>query len=322
VTIYVDDWAAAYGSPYLVHSDDVGSEAAILVEDGEVLATHVGRAAQAGDAPLALVDGVRRGEASLWLDADGVPARGVAGSHACGGVLAPHDGPCVFGPESVRRLVIFGSGQVAGLPPTAGGFAWEARSIADPAPDAPLRELQARMRRAEGTLAERLCSDGYLTVIDGPLNYVRSRDLPVVGYVKTHHRALLAPEHHGRIPRLAAGERTSLFQLGEDRYSTYVRLAAAPATASPWAGIIRLEVPQSSGLSAAVDVVDRVTGAICRYAGVPHRDPRAPQNLQPIGALERRLRHLLGDARLAARAVREAVQALATADPTRGAPRR
>ena len=43
-----------------------------------------------------------------------------------------------------------------------------------------------------------------------------------------------------------------------------------------------------------------------------HRDPRAPQNLQPVGALESRLRHLLGDPGLAYRAVRESVSDLAT----------
>ena len=50
--------------------------------------------------------------------------------------------------------------------------------------------------------------------------------------------------------------------------------------------------------------------SVPRFAGVPHRDPRAPQNLQPIGALETHLRHLLGHPGLATRAVREAVAAL------------
>jgi hypothetical protein len=60
---------------------------------------------------------------------------------------------------------------------------------------------------------------------------------------------------------------------------------------------------------AAATVADEVAATIPRYAGVPHRDPRAPQNLQPIGALETHLRHLLGDPGLAYRAVREAVAA-------------
>jgi hypothetical protein len=79
----------------------------------------------------------------------------------------------------------------------------------------------------------------------------------------------------------------------------------------PWAGIVRLEVPQSAGLTAATKVVGEAAAVLPRYAGVAHRDPRAPQNLQPVGALEARLRHLLGDPGLAYRAVREAVGRLA-----------
>src|SRR5207245_11184640 len=104
-------------------------------------------------------------------------------------------------------------------------------SVAEPSPDAPLKDLETRMRQEEGRLAEVLCAEGYLTVVDGPLNFVRSRDLPVVGYVKTHYRALLDPEHHRRIPELGPGERTSLFRLGDDRYSAYLPLAPVSATA-------------------------------------------------------------------------------------------
>ena len=39
----------------------------------------------------------------------------------------------------------------------------------------------------------------------------------------------------------------------------------------------------------------------------PHVDPRAPQNLVPIGALERELRHRMGDPGLVYRALRHAV---------------
>jgi hypothetical protein len=70
---------------------------------------------------------------------------------------------------------------------------------------------------------------------------------------------------------------------------------------------VRIEIPQSAGLDAAISTADRIAGIIPRYAGVAHRDPRAPQNLQPVGGLEKYLRHRLGSAALAVRAVREAV---------------
>jgi hypothetical protein len=310
VSVFVEDWAATYGSPYLVQADEPVTADAELVEDGEAFVAHAGTPL-APNGAVAFVDGIRRGEASLYqFDAEtGAVARGVAGAHACGAVVTDGEAPH-FGETRVQRVVIWGSGLRGSLPQVDGGWAWASASIASTAPDAPLKELQTRMREEEGRLAEALCERGYLAVIDGPLNFVRSRDLPVVGYVKTHHRALLGQEHHKRIPELTAGERSSLFRLGNDRYSCYLRLTQGATTSSPWFGIVRLEIPQSSGLDAAVEVADLVAGTIPRFAGVAHRDPRAPQNLQPIGALERHLRHLLGHAGLATRAVREAVHAL------------
>jgi hypothetical protein len=279
-----------------------------IVEDGGRLMSHPGRPADDGTR-LAFVDGVRRGDACLYQEdpVTGELRRGVAGSHACGAVLVEPTAVPVIDQTRVSRLAIWGGGLTGTLPDQSGGWSWAPASIANVDPDAPLAELQQRMRRAEGVLAERLCAEGFLAILDGPLTYVRSRDLPVVGYVKTHHRTLLDPASHRAVPSLAPGERTSLFTLGADRYSCYLRLAGASEAAGPWAGIVRLEIPQSAGQAAAVDVTDRVAGAIPRFAGVPHRDPRAPQNLQPVGALESHLRHLLGHPGLAHRAVRAAV---------------
>jgi hypothetical protein len=151
-----------------------------------------------------------------------------------------------------------------------------------------------------------MCAAGYLTIVDGPLHYMRSRDLAVVGYVKTHHRALLPPQDHARVTGLQRGERTSLFSVRE-RYSTYLRLAVHQAWSSPWSGIVRLELPQSVGLEEAARLCDAAALVLPLFAGIPHRDPRAPQNLQPVGALETHLRHLLGSSELARRAVRESV---------------
>jgi hypothetical protein len=315
MAVFVEDWGASYGSAYLVTQDDAGSASAELVEDGPNLLAHDGVPPASGDGVIAFVDGVRRGEASLWQeDAAGRSGRGVAGGHACGAVVAD-SASAAFGESRVQRMIIWGAGMTGALPSIRGGWSWAVASVADAHPDAPLKELQTRMRQEEGRLAEDLCAAGYLTVVDGPLNFVRSRDLPVVGFVKTHHRALLDPQHHKLIPGLGPGQRSSLFRLGADRYSAYLRLAPVAATSSPWSGIVRIEIPQSAGLTAAISTADRIAGIIPRYAGVAHRDPRAPQNLQPVGALEKYLRHRLGSAALATRAVREAVAIAAGALP-------
>jgi hypothetical protein len=312
-TIHVEDWQGVYGSPYLVLSDDPGAADVRLVEDGDRLVRHPSGPMPGRHGSIAFVDGVRRLEASLYrFEAEtGQVARAVAGSHACGAVVADGDSRPALQRERVRRLVIWGGDLPFELPAVRGGWEWDTRSIHDDDPETLRAELQARMRQDEGVLSERLCEEGHLVVVDGPLTYVRSRDQPVIGYVKTHSRALLDPEYHRELPRLRPGERTSLFTLGRDRYSCYLRLVSTGGISGPWAGIVRLELPQSAGLPAAIRVVEEAAGLLPRYAGVAHRDPRAPQNLQPVGALEARLRHLLGDPGLAYRAVREAVRQLA-----------
>jgi hypothetical protein len=58
-----------------------------------------------------------------------------------------------------------------------------------------------------------------------------------------------------------------------------------------------------------VRIADRSAAVLPRVGSEPHIEPRAPQNLVPIAALERDLRHRLGDAGLVLRALRSAVAA-------------
>jgi len=303
----VEDWAATYGSPYLVRSDEVAPAEVKFVEDGVGLARDPEQ--WRNRERLAFVDGVRRGDACLYQEdpASGELRRGLAGSHACGAVLVEPAAIPVIERTSVSRLVVWGGGLDGGLADQPGGWSWSVASIESTEPDAPLADLQERMRRAESALAARLCAEGFLTILDGPLTFVRSTESPVLGYIKTHHRRLLDPEAHRAVPSLGPGERTRVFTLGADRYSCYLRLAAPSEAAGPWAGIVRLEIRQTAGLEIAIDVVDRAAAVLPRFAGIAHRDPRAPQNLQPVGALESSLRHLLGHPGLARRAVRAGV---------------
>ncbi len=313
--VYVEDWGADYGSPYLISPDQEPADTE-LVEDGPAFSSHAGAR---GQSPfLAFVDGVRRADA--WLNTvdeeTGEVTRGVAGSHGVGAVIVAADQRPTFADECAStRMAIWGSGQMIELPDMPGGFSWATGTTPREEPDAPLMELQNRMRHAEGKLAAELARQGMPVVLDGPLNFIDplayTTDLDdVAGYVKTHHRALLPPEHHRLIPRLEAGSRTSIFRLGDERYSCYSRIAETGIDGNPWSGIIRLEFPAAASLARAISVADRLAGELPRFAGIRHRDPRAPQNLQPVGALETHLRHLLGHPGLASRAVREAVASL------------
>ncbi len=302
--------SVSFGSPYLIEPDEVSADDEVeLREDGRKLRFHQGRDFGEPLPPLAFVDGVRRGEASLYRHdpVTGDIVHGVTGAHARGAVIRNGGDRLQFHATRVTRLAIWGAGQKPELPPTDHGFSWESDSIADPSPKGLLARLQERMRSSEAELAEALGKAGHLTVIDGPLPYGRVIDAPILGYVKTHHKALLAPRDRKRVPDLAPGERTSLFAK-KNCYSAYLRLAPRGPFSGPWAEpIVRLEIPAGVGIEVAAHEADRAAYFLPRFAGVAHRDPRAPQNLQPIGALESHLRHLLGDARLASRAVRKAV---------------
>ena len=52
-------------------------------------------------------------------------------------------------------------------------------------------------------------------------------------------------------------------------------------------GIVRLEVPTEVGLDRAVELADLATATMPHFASAIGRDPRAPQNLYPVGQLER-----------------------------------
>ena len=128
-----------------------------------------------------------------------------------------------------------------------------------------------------------------------------------MGYIKTHHRNLLSSANWREVAELPVGNRTSLFALRQDIYSCYMRIGTKSPIGGPYAGIVRLEIPSDDGLDGAIILADQMAGILPFFAGRKITDPRAPQNLEPVHALENKLRHDLGDAELASRALMEAV---------------
>jgi hypothetical protein len=63
------------------------------------------------------------------------------------------------------------------------------------------------------------------------------------------------------------------------------------------------EISGAKGLEEARRLADASAAHLPGFASDPAHDPRAPQNLHPIGALESHLRHRLGDALLVRRAI-------------------
>ena len=139
---------------------------------------------------------------------------GLAGSWAAGAVLVDGDEPARFDQVTTGRAAIFTGGQPVRLPDHRDGWRWEPYAVDGTDVEAARQQLQRLMRDAEADIAEALSNEGWLTVLDGPLHGIRHRrGLPVIGYVKTHHRRMLAREHWIRVPELTAGERSGLFAM-------------------------------------------------------------------------------------------------------------
>jgi hypothetical protein len=308
--MFVEGWAPEYGAPFDPDEQLAPAEGtidpAVELTDWEPI-----EGADDGCHKIAFVDGVRRVDARLLMD-DPVagPVPGICGTFAVG-ATSWHRSERWSEVTDVRieRWAVLAGGHADELPAVDLEPPYRSATTPSDDPSHLVKELHTRMRRAEGELATQLAAHAFV-VADGPLNRPLA-PLPVVGYIKSHRVTYLPAEQNAVIAELAPGQRTPLFTISADRpdvcrYSWYVRLAMVDGGHS-WTGIVRCE---ASGRLPKDDVrltADRTAALLPIVGSQPHIDPRAPQNLVPIGALERELRHRMGDPGLVYRALRHAV---------------
>jgi hypothetical protein len=255
---------------------------------------------------VVFVDGVRRIEARAWIDRTEHDAvAGIFASYAAGAVRC--DGRATIEAVEVGRGVFAPLRALADVPTRHGTF--RACRTKDASPEAINYAMHERMTECEVRIAEHARRSGdELIVLDGPLR--KGQHIPgAIGLVKTHHVRYLPDALNRVVGALAPGERTPVFRIDArpfSRHAWYVRLPGPPG--GPWAGIVRCEASGTLPLAATRSLADTVTAALPRFASVPHKDPRAPQNLAPIGALERLLRHRLGDPLVWYRSLRAAAR--------------
>lgn len=302
--IFVESWSPEYGAPL---------DAAMLapaegsVDDTvETTAWAPRDGADDGIEYVAFIDGVRRIDARLTIEdpTDG-PVPGLCGTFAVGAVRWSRAAArSEVADEHVERWAVLAGGRAEIFPAVDLQPPYETITIPDRDGEALVQALQTRMRAAEGHLASRVATEAFVFA-DGPLNELAPQQ--VVGTIKSHRVTYLAPERGAIVGALGVGQRTPLFTIADyRRYSWYVRLALL-AGGHSWTGIVRCEASGHLPLADVVVIADRTAALLPLVASEPHLDPRAPQNLVPIGALERQLRHRMGDAGLVYRALRAAV---------------
>jgi len=327
----VDPWDPGYGQAVgeglAGWADDAGGSAlaastAELDLDLERPAGRWGPVDPDPAAPLPgtvlFLDGVRRIDARIWLHGSGPqaragsqPAPGLAASLAAGLVSCDgHLGTAKVAEVTVERGLFTAAPDAADI---AGRHArYPVRMAQGPGLDQLSLALQQRLGAAEVQLAlafrARYPDADDLLVVDGPLRGRTHLDR-TVGYIKTHHASYLPPAQAAVVGALGPGQRTPAFTMGTSwrRHSWYLRLPGTPGV--PWSGVVRLECSPELPPAAAVGVADLTARLLPPLASTPHKDPRAPQNLVPIGGLERELRRRLGDQQLLYRALRAAATA-------------
>lgn len=308
-TYTIDPWDPSYG--VAVGDDMNGHESTARLDLGLELPSSQWRPVTP-DRSVALpsavlfLDGVRRIDAHLWVHGpDPQPVPGLVASLAAGLVCC--DGSAHLVDIKVDRSLYSAAEQATDLHTSHAVYTARQTKVGL---DGLIAGVQRRLAELEAELSaawrERGTSDAVsddLLVVDGPL---RGRThLPrTVGYVKTHQTPYLPPAQAEVVASLAAGERSPVFGMGTawERHSWYVRLPGGADT--PWAAVVRLECSPDLPIDDVVALADTTTVMLPTLASTPHKDPRAPQNLVPIGGLERQLRHRLGDAALLYRSLR------------------
>jgi hypothetical protein len=258
---------------------------------------------------VVFLDGVRRIDARVWVQGGAPqPAPGIAASLAAGLVCC--DGAARIAGVTVERGLFTAAPDAADIVTRAARYeVHRARGRAVEELSLALQQqlATAELKLAQAFRAENPDSDDLL-VVDGPLRGRTHLDR-TVGYVKTHHASYLPREQAGIVAALQPGQRTPAFTMGTSwrRHSWYLQLAGTPGV--PWSGAVRLECSADLPGPAVTELADLTARLLPRFASSPHKDPRAPQNLIPIGGLERQLRHRLGDPRILYRALRAAAAA-------------
>jgi hypothetical protein len=306
----VDPWDPSYG--IAVGDEMDGKESAAKLDlDVEMPAARwrpltPERSAALPSAVLFL-DGVRRIDARVWVHGDEAqPTPGIVASLAAGLV-------CCDGAASVVGMQLDRSLYTAA--PNATDLKTRHATYRFRPTRAGLDELslgvQRRLAEIEVELAgawRRQTSElDDLLVCDGPLRG-RTNLARTVGYVKTHQTSYLPEEQMRVVGALGSGQRSPVFTMGTSwqRRSWYLRLPGA--SRSPWSAIVRLECSADLPAADSVALADLTARVLPPLASVPHKDPRAPQNLVPIGGLERQLRHRLGDVNVLYRSLRSALR--------------
>lgn len=323
MNLRLDPWAAEYNTAYYADIADRDDGKVNIDASLEVAADdwHALR-------PIALdtvwtdmffLDGSRRVEARVLLEQDRRQlAFGAMGTYAVGAVscCARFSRPASFFEDMrVKRICALSSGydrvnepkplELTALAPfQLGNLHYDIVPTEEIDADAVVRKLQQEMLEAEKALAGNL-ADTYpdaLIVVDGRRSLL-SRERNLVGYVKTIHDIKINRQQLDMVQKLEQGERSPIYLVNPGRseqqyFEWFLRLRDPRPWLYSLAGMVRLQAYAGTNpeqyLADTIMLANWLSATLPKLASRQHQDPRAPQQLLPVRALEAELRRRMG----------------------------
>jgi uncharacterized protein len=325
VRLRLDPWAVEYNTAY--HAEAAGDGRVDVDTSVEgPWERHRPSAAETFWDDLYFLDGSRRIEARVLLEQDAAQvAFGALGSYGVGVVSCcahkSRKASFLCGEETlfVRRICALSSGHstanfaLAATRSRLGELHYEVVGTAERDADAVVRRLQYEMLDAEKQLAGRLIAEDPDTLIicDGPRPFIGG-EKNVIGYLKTIHEPKISETELNVVRALEQGERSPLYLVKtQDPDNSYFEWFLRLCDPRPWlyslAGMVRLQAYAGPEWAARLEWTANLADWSCLhltpFASRQHQDPRAPQQLLPIRALESELARRMGSAQIIRRRV-------------------
>ena len=327
----LDPWAAEYNTAYF--AEETAPEEMTHVDphvEADTWRPITPSAPESLYEDLFFTDGSRRLEARVLLEDERKQvAFGAIGTFGIGVVSCCSKGSrraCFIDLErevnvrGIRRICTLSGGRslasfdvISKLKGQLGQLNYTVVSTEERDADAVVRRIQFEMLNAERKLASSLtdCFPKTLILCDGPRP--RIGNVPnVIGYVKTLHALPLNDDQLDVVRRLEEGQRSPLYLVGsrdgsQKTFEWFLRLRDPRPWLYSFAGIVRLQAYAGSNpeetLERTCHLADWLSTLLPRFATRQHQDPRAPQQLLPVRALESELGRRMGNAQIVRRRI-------------------
>ena len=314
----VEVWDPSYGSPIQTATPKTQSgftvDATIETTNWEPIPGNADTAPQ----EVVIVDGTLRQEARLTCPESENSNRisyGIIGAYAAGAVIWNRNIPASrFAHMENRRVLIAPQNWPSFLEDGLVNTAVEEHHADCQEWDELQKILLNKMKELEQTVAREATGTGRLIITDGRVRIPGSVDCPVVGYIKSQMVRYTPERQYMQVAEnLEPGERSPLFLIRQNRdhyISWYVRLAD---TSNRLSGIARCEIIDQSDVEQAAVTAGWVSGLLPSLVAPVYMEPRWPQNLVPIGTLEKELTDRMGAADLIRKYIMDAVHVFRSA---------